>query len=88
MALEALYRRTSAKLYGIALRVLGDPGAAEEVLQDVYVTVWNKASVFEAGRASAISWLAVPGRKKDPHRPCILEDFAGELKIFDRSNHG
>lgn len=64
MALEALYRRTSAKLYGIALRVLNDPGAAEEVLQDVYVTVWKKASVFETGRASVISWLAVITRNR------------------------
>lgn len=63
-ALATLYRRTSAKLYGIALRVLDDPGAAEEVLQDVYLTIWKKASVFEAGRASPISWLAVITRNR------------------------
>ena len=43
-ALATLYRRTSAKLFGIAVRILGDEGAAEEVLQDVFVTVWNKAA--------------------------------------------
>ncbi len=63
-ALATLYRRTSAKLYGIALRVLDDAGAAEEVLQDVYLTVWKKASIFEAGRASPISWLAVITRNR------------------------
>lgn len=63
-ALASLYRRTSAKMYGIALRVLGDEGAAEEVLQDVFVTVWNKASLFEASRASPITWLAVLTRNR------------------------
>jgi len=63
-ALATLYRRTSAKLYGVALRILADEGAAEEVLQDVFVTVWNKAALFEVGRASPITWLAVMTRNR------------------------
>ena len=73
-ALATLYQRTSAKLYGIALHVLGDEGAAEEVLQDVFVTVWNKAAMFDAGRASPISWLAVMTRNRaiDRKRRAVL----------------
>ncbi|MEQ7873077.1 sigma-70 family RNA polymerase sigma factor [Sphingomonas sp. ASV193] len=73
-AFAELYRRTSAKLFGIARRVTGDEGAAEEVLQDVFVTVWNKAGQFEVGRASPISWLAVLTRNRaiDRKRRSVL----------------
>ena len=63
-AFEALYRSTSGKLLGICLRVLSDRTEAEDVLQDVYVTVWNKAGQFDASRASPITWLAMIARNK------------------------
>ena len=63
-ALRQVYERTSAKLYGICLRVLGSDGEAQDVLQEVYVTVWNKAGQFDAGKASAITWLSVIARNK------------------------
>ena len=63
-AFARLYERTSAKLYGICLRLLGNEAEAEDVLQDVYVTVWQKAERFDRGRASPITWLAVVARNK------------------------
>jgi RNA polymerase sigma-70 factor (ECF subfamily) len=63
-AMADLYGRTSAKLYGICLRILGSEAEAEEVLQDTYVTVWRKAAVFDEAKASAITWLAVMARNK------------------------
>jgi RNA polymerase sigma-70 factor (ECF subfamily) len=63
-AFARLYERTSAKLYGICLRLLGNEAEAEDVLQDVYVTVWQKAERFDRGRASPITWLAVLARNK------------------------
>lgn len=57
-ALRDVYDRTSAKLFGICLRICGDRQAAEDILQDVYVKVWRRASAFDAERASPISWLA------------------------------
>lgn len=63
-ALRALYERTSAKLFGICLRVLGSESEAQDALQEIYVTVWNKASRFDASRASAITWLSVLARNK------------------------
>jgi RNA polymerase sigma-70 factor (ECF subfamily) len=62
--MRAVYERTSAKLYGICLRVLGSEAEAEEALQETYVTVWRKAAVFDASRASPITWLAVLARNK------------------------
>jgi RNA polymerase sigma factor (sigma-70 family) len=63
-AMALLYRRTSAKLYGICLRVLGSEAEAEDVLQETYVTVWRKAAGFDASRASPITWLAIIARNK------------------------
>lgn len=63
-SLSLLYERTSAKLYGICLRVLGSESDAEDALQDVYVTIWRNASRFDSGKASPITWLAVIARNK------------------------
>ena len=63
-AFASLYQRTSSKLYGICLRLLGNESEAEDVLQDVYVTVWQKAERFDRDRASPITWLAVLARNK------------------------
>jgi RNA polymerase sigma-70 factor (ECF subfamily) len=60
--LRTVYDLTSAKLFGICLRICGDREAAEDVLQDVYVRVWRRAAAFDAERASPISWLAVIAR--------------------------
>jgi RNA polymerase sigma-70 factor (ECF subfamily) len=64
LALGAVYRDTSAKLFGICLRILGDRGEAEDVLQEVYLTVWNKAALFDASRASPITWLVAIARNR------------------------
>lgn len=61
-AFSTLYERTSAKLYGICLRLMGDEAEAQEVLQEVYVTIWRKADRFDPAKASPITWLAVLAR--------------------------
>lgn len=61
-ALEEVYRLTSAKMFGICLRVTGDRAGAEEALQDTYVKIWRKAGVFDADRASPITWMATIAR--------------------------
>ena len=63
-ALKSLYQRTSGKLYGICLRLLGDEAEAQDVLQEVYVTVWTKAALFDPARASPITWLAALARNR------------------------
>lgn len=63
-ALAALYERTSAKLYGICIRVLPSEDDAQEVLQDVFLTVWRKAALYDPAKASPITWLAVMARNK------------------------
>jgi len=67
-ALKEVYQQTSAKLFGIALRILGEPAEAEDVLQDIYTTVWRKAGTFDAQRASPITWLATIARNRSIDR--------------------
>ena len=67
-AFEALYRLTSGALLGICLRVLADRGEAEDVLQEVYVTIWNKAAQFDALRSSAMTWLGTIARNRSIDR--------------------
>jgi len=63
-AFRTLYQLTSAKLFGVCLRICGDRQAAEDVLSDVYMTVWKRAGAYEPGRASPISWLATIARNR------------------------
>jgi RNA polymerase sigma-70 factor (ECF subfamily) len=63
-AFATVYAATSAKLFGVCLRIFPDRNEAEDVLQDVYLTIWNKAASFEIGRASPISWLVAVTRNR------------------------
>src|SRR4051812_39696296 len=63
-SLREIYELTSAKLFGICLRILGDTQEAEDALQDVYVSVWRRAASFDASRASPITWLATLARNR------------------------
>ncbi|ETX29229.1 sigma-70 family RNA polymerase sigma factor [Roseivivax isoporae] len=56
-AFSALYDRTSAKLYGICLRVLGDRAEAEEALQEAFIRVWNRADLYRVNGFSPMTWL-------------------------------
>lgn len=63
-AFEDVYRRTSAKLFGVCLRILPIRAEAEDVLQDVYCAVWRRAGSFDAARGSAMTWLITMTRNR------------------------
>ena len=67
-ALRLVYAETSAKLFGVCLRILGDRSEAEDVLQDVYLTVWRKAASFDESVASPITWLVAIARNRSIDR--------------------
>lgn len=56
-AFRALYDRTSAKLFGVACRVLRDEAQAEEVLQEVFLRIWDRAGRYRANGYSPMTWL-------------------------------
>ena len=63
-AFRELYTLTSAKLFGITFRICGERQAAEDVLHDVYLTIWRRAGAYEPSRASPITWLATIARNR------------------------
>src|ERR1700727_3495942 len=63
-AVAQLYDRYSSVVYAVALRVLGDTGAAEDVLQEVFLQLWRNPSAFDAARGNFGSWLAVVTRNR------------------------
>ena len=63
-ALRDVFDRTSAKLFGVCLRIVSDRSEAEDVLQEVYVTVWAKASSYDPSRSSAVTWLSSLARNR------------------------
>ena len=56
-ALEELYDRYRTMAYSIALRITGDAGAAEDVVQDAFLGVWRHADRYAEGRGSVKTWL-------------------------------
>ncbi|MEV0075671.1 sigma-70 family RNA polymerase sigma factor [Nocardia neocaledoniensis] len=56
-AFAELYDRTSARVFGLILRVLHDPGYAEETTQEVYLQIWRTATSFDPAKGSAVTWL-------------------------------
>ena len=63
-AFAQVYQRTSAKLFGVCLRILGNRNEAEEALQEAYINIWQKAEGFDSARSSPITWLATLARNK------------------------
>jgi RNA polymerase sigma-70 factor, ECF subfamily len=56
-AIEALYERYSRYAYALAYRILRDPGASEDIVQDAFLSVWRKASSYQAQNGSVQSWI-------------------------------
>jgi RNA polymerase sigma-70 factor (ECF subfamily) len=67
-ALGELYDRYAGLVYSVALRVLRDTAAAEEILQDIFFQLWQKASQFDASRGAMASWLVVMARNRSISR--------------------
>src|ERR1700687_4136550 len=63
-ALADLYDRYGRLAYSVALRVLGDPGRAEDAVQEAFLKIWNHASTFDARRGSLRNWLMTSVRNR------------------------
>lgn len=78
-AFDVLYRQTSAKLFGVCLRVLNDRAEAEEALQEVFVKIWTKADRFAVSDLSPISWLVAVARNHSIDRIRARRQATSEL---------
>jgi RNA polymerase sigma-70 factor (ECF subfamily) len=93
-AMAELYDRYSSIVYSVALRILGDSAAAEDVLQEVFMQLWRRPGAFDAGRGNLAPWLAVIARnraidglrKRHPETDiddivvAVVPDMAGEAE--------
>jgi RNA polymerase sigma factor (sigma-70 family) len=63
-AFASLYKATSPRLFGVCMRLAGDPAEADDILQEAFVTVWRRASTFDPSLSSAFTWLVTVVRNK------------------------
>jgi len=63
-ALSAFYDRTLGKAYALALRIVRQPDAAEEVVEDAFYQAWREAARYDAGRGSPLAWLLTIARSR------------------------
>ena len=82
-AMASLYDRYSGIVYGVALRVLGNTSAAEDLVQEVFLQLWRNPQAFDADRGKLAPWLAVIARNRaiDLLRKRPMEDDIDELPI-------
>ena len=82
-AFRQLYARYSTSLFSLAVRLLGDTGAAEEALQDAFVKIWRHASSFDSRKSRPFTWAVTILRRtcidylrKNPrlHTDPLLDD--------------
>lgn len=78
-AFDRLYRATSAKLFGVCLRVLRNRPEAEETVQEVFVKIWLKADRFSVTGQSPMSWLIAIARNQAIDRLRRHRDMTGGL---------
>jgi RNA polymerase sigma-70 factor (ECF subfamily) len=63
-ALAEIYDQYASFVYGLALRVIGDARAAEDVSQDVFVGLWERPAVFDPERGSLRTWLGTLAHRR------------------------
>jgi RNA polymerase sigma-70 factor (ECF subfamily) len=89
-AFERLYHATSAKLYGVVLRIVRRHDLAADVMEDSYLHIWKTASKFDPKLTSPMSWLVAIARARAidlARRPDIAESES-ESEIADSENPG
>jgi RNA polymerase sigma-70 factor (ECF subfamily) len=64
VALKALYDRTSSRLFGLALRILGQREWAEDVLQESFLAIWRLASDYRASLSPPMAWMGMIVRSR------------------------
>lgn len=89
---EQLYDRYAGVLFSMAYRVLNDQGAAEDVLQDVFIQIWDKAPTFDPARGKPLTWAVTMTRNKSidrlrsTHRRYRLQDeVERETEIMEQT---
>ena len=86
-AFRKLYAGTAPRLYGIALRILRDEPLAQDVMEEVFATVWERAGQYRSAHASPVTWLVTITRDASIARLIAARDAgqaAGPVEITER----
>lgn len=89
-AFEELYVTTSAKLYGVVLRILRRHDLAAEVMEESYLQIWQDAAKYDPVRGGPIAWMVAIARRRaiDRARRSDASDDDGEPEIADAESPG
>ena len=80
-AFAELYDATRARVFGMVLRVLRDPGYSEETTQEVYLQVWRSAGNFDPRQGSALAWIITLAHRR------AVDRVRSEQSGADREAH-
>jgi RNA polymerase sigma-70 factor, ECF subfamily len=91
VALESLYRQVAGRLVAVAWRVVQDRALAEDMLQEVFISIWNQADKRAPGQSLTLAWLCVITRnraidalrKKKPEQALHWQDSDGNTHMHD-----
>ena len=83
-AFAAFYDATSARAYGLALRVVRNPAHAEEVTQEAYLDAWRSSTRYDAERGSAAGWLLTIVHRKAVDRVRSVEAATSRDETWNR----
>jgi len=93
VAFEALYERYSAVLLSTAYRILNDQESAEDVLQEVFLQIWDKAMMYDPKRGKPLTWAvtmtrnrAIDRLRSKQRRHRLQDDLEKESSIFEKLN--
>lgn len=95
-AFQRLYQLVASRLLAVAVRVVQDRALAEDVLQDVFVHLWNRPQAGTPGQVLSLSWLCVVTRnraidalrKRRPEAPLYWCDAEGQEQVHDAVAEG
>jgi len=83
-ALDELFRRYSRLVFSIGMRILRDTGEAEEIVQDVFLYLFEKAALFDEGKGGAKSWLVQVAH----HRSLDRQEYLHRRNFYFGTNAG
>lgn len=78
-AFAELYDRFNRVVYSVILNILRSPAEAEEVLQEVFVTLWNKRSEYDFSKSSPVTWMVTMARNRSIDK-LRSNEFKGSMK--------
>ncbi|NKY46821.1 ECF RNA polymerase sigma factor SigK [Nocardia cerradoensis] len=87
-AFTRFYRATSARVFGLALRILRNRSAAEEVTQEVYLQAWTAAERYDAALASPIGWLMMLTHRRAVDRVRTEQSATVRDRVFGHAHLG